>query len=265
MANKNSLFYSVKDFKKIVLTLKKISGYILCDFAIVGGVANRALFSDWAKKIKHSRFNDIDLVLLPDKNLKARNLIDLKIKNDFFATHISPQYDGFYFALTDKENFAGVDIFVRPRDLDTQPVYIDKIQYLALSNEEIYLGTLRNIYETLIRDRELPPKHIKFRDYLETKIDTQKLIDLWPKEKKIIRFQTREYLFDTFEAYLNKIEKLIIDKQNLIKVKIISSPKSYPKDCVGAYGITIEDKTTFDDAMERKRKAMGWYDGLELD
>ena len=54
MANKNSLFYSVKDFKKIVLTLKKISGYILCDFAIVGGVANRALFSDWAKKIKHS-------------------------------------------------------------------------------------------------------------------------------------------------------------------------------------------------------------------
>jgi len=257
---KETLFYPESVYEGVVKTLSHLNPYIECDFVIVGGIANRKLFPDWAEGQKEKKFNDIDVMLLPQEMDIGNDLLNSEIKKKFYVMYVYRQFDGYYIALMDKATHVMVDIFTRPREIETQEIVLDGAKFNVLSNEEIYLSNLRNIYETLSRGWVLDPKHLVFRKYLEEKVDFEGFEAIWKKEKSIIRFKTENYSFETFDEYLEQINRLQIDKKELIHEK--EAPKGerkYDDSCVEAYGVQIEDKVVFDRAFEEKDEVNNNY------
>jgi hypothetical protein len=256
MNKKETLFYKDTEYKKISESLKRLEECFNCDFMIVGGIANRALFFNWAENLAGETLNDIDITLLPKENSPKEEWFDSSIKKDFFLTHISFQYDGYYMALIDKKNYLAIDVFTRPREVETQKIDIENKKYKVLTNEEIYLSVLRNIYETLINDNILDPKHIKFKKYLEKFINMDKALKMWHKEKNIIRFRKDKYNFETLKEYQIALKKLQTDKKELIyKKNIPPGKKQYNPNMIEANGVSIEKEDVFQEAYRLKRKA----------
>lgn len=255
MPNVKTLFYNKNDYDKAIATLERIAPYISCKFAIVGGIANRSLFPEWGKKQVGKKFNDLDIMLIPTKTQLNKDWISLDIKNKFFINYIYRQFDGYYFSTLDKENYVFVDIFTRARDVKTKRIILEKKKYNVLTALEIYARTLRDIYETLSRGCVLDPKHISFLHYLEKKISSKQVKEMWPLEKPAIRIFDKKYSFRTLNDYFKQIDRLLIDKKALIHEKIPGTGKrNYDPNCLEAYGIKIEDKKTFYSAYKEKRK-----------
>jgi len=90
--------------------------------------------------------------------------------------------------------------------------------------------------------------------YLENKVDFEKVQDIWNREKKIIRFVTGDYSFNTYDEYLNQIEKLQKDKSDLIYEKApCKGKREYDSNCAEAYGITIEEEDDFHQVYSKRR------------
>lgn len=256
MSKKETLYYSDNEYKRISDTLKRLKTAFYCNFFIVGGIANRSLFHDWAKNFGGETINDIDVVLLPKENSPKEDWFDASIKKYFYVTYICSQYDGYYMALIDKKTYLAVDIFTRAREVKTQNIHIENEKYLTLSNEEIYLSVLRNIYETLINDNVFDPKHLNFKEYLENIIDMDEVLRIWDKEKTIIRFRKDEYVFDTFGEYKEVLEKIQTDKKEFIYKKTIPpGKKKYITNNEVVNGVSIEEEDIFQEAYRLKRKA----------
>ncbi len=152
--------------------------------------------------------------------------------------------------MTDRVSHVGVDIFPRKQNIETQEVQIEKAPYNVLTNEEIYLATARDIYETLTKPKEknpvLDPKHLAFLDFLENKIDRSKIAKIWEQEKGIIA-RSEQYPFETLEEYFAQIKKLVVDRKERIQEKVPGTqPRKYGNSpLTEAWGIAIENEADF--------------------
>lgn len=265
MRSEKTLFYSERDYQRAVETLERLSKHILCKFAIVGGMANRALFPEWAKQIQAKRFNDLDILLLPTAAEVGKPLVNTTIKNDFFVNHISPyRFDGHYMGMTDRTYHVGVDIFPRKRDVKTQEIHLEGKTYKVLSNEELYLSVARDIYETLTREKNptLDPKHLNFLNFLQDKINTSEIQKIWHDELPIIN-QNAQYSFETFEQYLDQIKRLVVERKERIEEKIPGTQtRKYGNSPLSeAWGIKIENEADFYES--NRLKGQYWLNAEE--
>jgi hypothetical protein len=248
-----TLFYSEHEYAEVMKTLKKVAPFIKCRFAIVGGIANRCLFPEWAERQRGKRLNDLDLVLLPTKEEFGKDWLDSQIKQKFYIGYFYKNKDGLYIGSKDKENYLFIDFFSRLQNTALQTIKLDGVEYNTLSNEEIYLSNLKYVYEFIIRDKVLHPKYFEFIKFMEDKIDRDIIDSIWDREFPIIRFQTPEYAFQTFDEYLAMIDKLKSDKKDLIyEKKSTDCVRNYDTSCSTAFGFGIDDEKTFHESYTKK-------------
>ena len=250
-----TLFYSDRDYERAVRVLERISKHVLWRFAVVGGISNRALYPEWAEQNRSKKFNDLDIVLLPTPADEGTPPLSTSIKDDYFITYIGPLAR--YFGTIDRTDYVSVDIFTSDRDIATQQMVLEGRTYLVLTPEERYLSMARDIYGTLTKGRILDPKHIKFLAFLESRIDRHKLEQLWEAEIKIVK-QNEVYRFTTFKGYLEQIDRLVHDKQDLTQEKVPGTQKRpYDIPRHEAFGITVENEADFYAAYAKKRELIG--------
>ncbi|MSR85468.1 hypothetical protein EXS71_03500 [Candidatus Uhrbacteria bacterium] len=255
MRTAETLFHDEKDYQRAIRVLERVSKHILWKFAVVGGIANRALFPEWGEMNQSKKFNDLDLVLLPLSRDEGTAPLSVSIKKDYFITYIGELAR--YFGMIDKTDYMSVDIFTCGRYLETQEMELEGKRYIVLTPEERYFSMARDIYQTLTNGRILDPKHIKFLEFLKDKINQEKVDHLWSEEEKIIK-RNEAYPFSAMKEYLEQINKLTSDKKDLIEEKIPGTQKRpYNLPRAEAFGITIENETDFYAAYARKRELFG--------
>lgn len=245
-----NLFYGGRDYQRATRTLARLRQSILWKFAVVGGIANRALYPDWAERNRAYAFNDLDVVLLPSDGTEPTSPLSAGIKADFFVNHISELAR--YFSMIDRQDFVGVDIFTSLRGVETQALQLEGKSYLALTPEERYLSMARDVYQTLSHDRALDPKHVEFLEFLRPRIDWQKVMAIWPAEEKIIR-RSEKHPFAALDDYLDQIKSLLASGKDLIGRKIPGTQKrTYNPPRLEAFGITVENEADFYASYEAK-------------
>ena len=254
MQTSKTLFYSERDYLRAVQTLEQLKHHVLWNFAIVGGIANRALFPEWAERNKSRKFNDIDIVLLPTEADAETAPLSPTIKNDFYITYIHepPRF----FGVINRSQYVYADIFTTVRPIEIQTMDLEGQTYNVLTAEERYLSMARDIYETLQREWLLDPKHIEFLEFLNERVNFSKILEIWPMEAPAID-RNEVYPFDTFESYLNQIQTLLNDKKDFIKLKIPGTEiRPYKVARTEAFGITLENEADYYKAYEQNRKMM---------
>lgn len=251
------LCYKKEDFERVISTLEKIEKYIYGNFLVVGGLTIRTLFPEFAKT-RDKKLNDLDLVFYPAKEKDI--LLKYNVKDEFYITHIYPENfgkrKGFYFAIVDKENFVKIDLFMPERDIITQDIQINNKNYKCPIKEDIYLNNLRDFWYWTNARIDIDSKQVELLEFLETKgnLDSKLIEKLWNSEQEAIKIfcdKVNEREFDSVEEYRETIRKKLKNNQDLVKPKQHRGYKKYPKDCVKAGELEIEDEETFEMIKEK--------------
>jgi hypothetical protein len=242
-ANKNTLFYSFADYQKGIETINRIKEYILTDFTLVGGFANRYAFPDYFVGLPITRLNDLDFCIWPKGNEPT---LGLDIVEKFYIMFINPSNNSYYFMLIDKENFIKVDIFVDPRPTEKKSMKVDDLVVSIKTEEEVLLKTARDVYGHLSQDQPIEEKHVQFYNFLRNNIDLTKIDPIWLAEKEII-YKINLVEFDNWFDYLTFVDDLIQKKRDLIIIKKQRTPE-YPVESAvyHPFGFSMVDRDTFD-------------------
>jgi hypothetical protein len=83
MSTNATLFYSEANYRKALRVLERVSKHILWKFAVVGGIANRAMYPEWGEMNQGKKFNDLDVVLLPTPKDERTSPLAVRVKDDF--------------------------------------------------------------------------------------------------------------------------------------------------------------------------------------